>query len=87
MEGNYIGQIEEKIQGHEMLRLTKREATYLRFTYFRGRKKRGKEKEAESTYLDYNNKYSFGTASTRPLSISWSLALAVFSVKSFALFM
>ena len=34
-------------------RLTQREATYLQFRYFRGRRKRGKEKEAESTCLDY----------------------------------
>ena len=36
-----------------LLRLTKREATYLQIRYFRGRRKRGKEKEAESTCLDY----------------------------------
>ena len=37
-----------------LFRLADREATYLQITYFRGRRKRGKEKEAESTCLDYN---------------------------------
>ena len=45
--------------GYEAIlwRLTKREATYLQITYFRGRRKRGKEKEAESTCLDQELTY------------------------------
>ena len=65
MGGNYMGKKRGKkfkVMRCEviLLRLTKREATYLRFTEFRGWRMRGKEKEAESMFLDYNNKYSFG---------------------------
>ena len=55
MEGNYMGKKEKEYSRSFkaiLLRLTKREVSYLHFTYSHERRKRGKEKEAEFTCLD-----------------------------------